>query len=75
VTDTTDHPKPTRLSDASWRKSRHSSNEAASRPPSSPTAASPSATARTAAGRPLIYTPREWRTFLKGAKDGEFDLG
>ena len=25
-------------------------------------------------GAVLIYTPREWDAFLKGAKDGEFDL-
>jgi hypothetical protein len=25
-------------------------------------------------GSILIYTPREWDAFLKGAKDGEFDL-
>jgi hypothetical protein len=25
-------------------------------------------------GSVLIYTPREWNAFLKGAKDGEFDL-
>jgi hypothetical protein len=25
-------------------------------------------------GSVLIYTPREWDAFLKGAKDGEFDL-
>jgi hypothetical protein len=25
-------------------------------------------------GSVLIYTPREWDAFLKGTKDGEFDL-
>jgi hypothetical protein len=25
-------------------------------------------------GSVLIYTPREWDAFLKGVKDGEFDL-
>ena len=25
-------------------------------------------------GSVLIYTPREWDAFLKGAKGGEFDL-
>jgi Domain of unknown function (DUF397) len=25
-------------------------------------------------GSVLVYTPREWEAFLKGAKDGEFDL-
>lgn len=25
-------------------------------------------------GSVLIYTPREWDAFVKGAKDGEFDL-
>jgi hypothetical protein len=25
-------------------------------------------------GSVLVYTPREWDAFLKGAKDGEFDL-
>jgi hypothetical protein len=25
-------------------------------------------------GPALVYTPREWDAFLKGAKDGEFDL-
>lgn len=26
-------------------------------------------------GAILLYTPAEWNAFLKGAKDGEFDLG
>jgi hypothetical protein len=26
-------------------------------------------------GAMLLYTPAEWNAFLKGAKDGEFDLG
>jgi hypothetical protein len=25
-------------------------------------------------GSVLVYTPREWDAFVKGAKDGEFDL-
>ena len=26
------------------------------------------------AGAALIFTPAEWRAFVEGAKDGEFDL-
>ena len=26
-------------------------------------------------GAMLLYTPAEWNAFLKGARDGEFDLG
>jgi len=26
-------------------------------------------------GAMLLYTPTEWDAFLKGARDGEFDLG
>jgi hypothetical protein len=26
-------------------------------------------------GAILLYTPAEWNAFLKGAKDGEFDIG
>ncbi len=26
-------------------------------------------------GAILLYTPAEWNAFLKGARDGEFDLG
>jgi Domain of unknown function (DUF397) len=26
-------------------------------------------------GATLLYTPAEWDAFLKGAKDGEFDIG
>jgi hypothetical protein len=29
---------------------------------------------RDRSGPALVYTPREWDAFIKGAKDGEFDL-
>jgi hypothetical protein len=68
-------PSPPDLSDVHWRKSRHSANEEGC-----------VETAFLADGRvavrdskdrngpALIYTPREWHAFLKGAKAGEFDL-
>jgi hypothetical protein len=64
------------LSHAAWRKSRHSTEERGC-----------VETAFLADGRvavrdskdrtgpALIYTRTEWAAFLKGAKDGEFDLG
>jgi len=63
------------LTGADWRKSRHSTEEAGC-----------VETAFLADGRvavrdskdrggpALVYTPREWRAFVAGAKDGEFDL-
>jgi hypothetical protein len=68
-------PVPPDLSDVNWRKSRHSSN-----------ARGCVETAFLADGRvavrdskdrdgpALIYTPLEWDAFIKGSKDGEFDL-
>jgi len=66
---------PPDLRGVTWRKSRHSANEEGC-----------VETAFLADGRiavrdskdrkgpALIYTPREWDAFVKGAKDGEFDL-
>jgi hypothetical protein len=63
------------LGEARWRKSRHSTDNGTC-----------VETAFLADGRvairdskdregpALIYTPREWRAFIAGAKDGEFDL-
>ncbi len=63
------------LSDVKWRKSRHSTDETGC-----------VETAFLADGRVAvrdskdregpaqIYTLREWRAFINGAKDGDFDL-
>jgi len=68
-------PDPPDLGDVIWRKSRHSSNDRGC-----------VETAFLADGRvavrdskdregpALIYTPLEWHAFIRGAKDGEFDL-
>jgi hypothetical protein len=68
-------PEGPDLSDVNWRKSRHSTNERGC-----------VETAFLVDGRVAIrdskdregpaqiYTPREWRAFIDGAKDGEFDL-
>jgi hypothetical protein len=67
--------EPPDLDGVTWRKSRHSTNEEGC-----------VETAFLADGRvavrdskdrqgpALVYTPPEWDAFLKGAKDGEFDL-
>ena len=69
------HTQDSRLSHAAWRKSRRSGTE--------------DACVETAFlrdghvavrdskdrhGPALIYTAREWRAFIAGVKDGEFDL-
>jgi Domain of unknown function (DUF397) len=68
-------PHPHALAEVRWRKSRHSNNNG-----------NCVETAFLADGRvavrdskdregpTLIYTPPEWHAFIKGAKDGEFDL-
>ncbi len=69
----TPHPD---LSDAAWRKSRHSGDERGC------VETAFLADGRVAvrdskdrSGPALIYTRGEWSAFLRGAKDGEFDLG
>ncbi|MGI9100624.1 MAG: DUF397 domain-containing protein [Solirubrobacteraceae bacterium] len=75
----TPHARPTPdlpdLSSVAWRKSRHSTQEQGC------VEAAFLADGRVAVrdskdreGPALIYTPREWDAFLKGAKDGEFDV-
>jgi Domain of unknown function (DUF397) len=63
------------LSGAAWRTSSHSQSEndcvEAAFLPDGGVALRHS---REPEGSVLIYTRREWEAFLKGAKDGEFDL-
>ena len=68
-------PDPPDLGGVVWRKSTRSTNETGC------VEAAFLADGRVAirdskdrAGPALVYTPREWDAFLKGAKDGEFDL-
>jgi hypothetical protein len=70
-------PRPSTpdLSSARWRKSRHSETEAGC----VETAFLPDGhvavrDSKNRSGPALVYTPREWDAFIKGAKDGEFDL-
>jgi hypothetical protein len=63
------------FSDANWRTSSFSQDggecvEAAFLPDGSVALRH----SRDPGGSVLIYTRREWDAFLKGAKDGEFDL-
>lgn len=69
-----DVPHPD-LSDADWRKSRHSAEERGC------VETAFLADGRVAvrdskdrSGPALIYTRAEWGAFISGAKDGEFDL-
>jgi hypothetical protein len=63
------------LSEVTWRKSSRSTKERgcveAAFLPDGRVAIRDS---KDRAGPALVYTPREWDAFLKGAKDGEFDL-
>jgi hypothetical protein len=63
------------LSGASWRTSSHSQSEGecveAAFLPDGGVAIRHS---KDPGGSVLRYTRREWEAFLKGAKDGEFDL-
>jgi hypothetical protein len=68
-------PDPPELGGVVWRKSTRSANEEGC------VEAAFLADGHVAirdskdrAGPALVYTPREWDAFLKGAKDGEFDL-
>jgi len=72
-----DRPRPPApdLSNARWRKSRHSESEAGC----VETAFLPDGhvavrDSKDRSGPALVYTPREWDAFINGAKDGEFDL-
>jgi hypothetical protein len=72
-----DRPRPPApdLSNAGWRKSRHSDTDAGC----VETAFLPDGhvavrDSKDRSGPALVYTPREWDAFIKGAKDGEFDL-
>jgi Domain of unknown function (DUF397) len=63
------------LSGARWRKSRHSDSargcvETAFLPDGHVAVRD----SKDRSGPALVYTPREWDAFIKGAKDGEFDL-
>jgi hypothetical protein len=67
-------PEPPDLSAVVWRKSSHSTGEKGC------VEAASLADGRIAVrdskdrdGPALVYTPREWDAFLKGAKGGEFD--
>jgi len=64
-----------RLSRATWRKSRHSGNEAGCVETAflcdGHVAIRDS---KDRSGPALIYTPREWAAFIAGVKDGEFEL-
>jgi len=70
-------PRPTApdLRDAPWRKSRHSETDQGCVEtaflPDGNVAVRDSKDRR---GPALVYTPSEWDAFIKGAKDGEFDL-
>ena len=63
------------LRDAHWRKSRHSDTDQGCVEtaflPNGNVAVRDSKDRR---GPALVYTPSEWDAFIKGAKDGEFDL-
>jgi Domain of unknown function (DUF397) len=66
---------PPELSRATWRKSRHSANDAGC----VETAVLPHGgvavrDSKDRGGPALVYTPREWRAFIAGVKDGEFEL-
>ena len=66
---------PTELSRATWRKSRHSANEEGC----VETAFLPHGgvavrDSKDRGGPTLVYTPREWRAFIAGVKEGEFEL-
>lgn len=70
-------PRPTApdLSNARWRKSRHSDTDQGC----VETAFLPDGhvavrDSKDRTGPTLVYTPREWRAFIAGAKNGEFDL-
>jgi hypothetical protein len=68
-------PDTTDLTDVNWRKSRHSSN--ASGCVETAFLANGHVAVRDSkdrGGPTLTYTPFEWDCFIKGAKDGEFDL-
>jgi hypothetical protein len=72
-----DRPRPPApdLTGARWRKSRHSDTERGC----VETAFLPDGhvavrDSKDRSGPALVYTPREWDAFIKGAKDGEFDL-
>ncbi len=63
------------LGHASWGKSRHSSTDVGC----VETAFLPDGRvavrdSKDRGGPALIYTPREWRAFIAGIKDGEFEL-
>jgi hypothetical protein len=65
---------PPDLSEARWRKSRHSDTargcvETAFLPDGQVAVRD----SKDRSGPALIYTPTEWDAFIKGAKDGEFD--
>ena len=64
------------LDAAVWKKAVAATETAAttvSRSHSS-TQVLPYATARTATGPALMFTPADWTEFVDSAKDGEFDL-
>jgi hypothetical protein len=64
------------LSKAAWRKSRYSSSnggncvEVAGNLPGVVAVRD----SKDREGPALVFTPDEWRAFLAGARDGEFDL-
>jgi hypothetical protein len=64
-----------RLAHVTWRKSRHSGTEDACVEtaflPDGDVAVRDS---KDRDGPVLCYTPREWRAFIAGVKDGEFEL-
>jgi Domain of unknown function (DUF397) len=69
------HPPASDLGAARWRKSRHSDTaqgcvETAFLPDGHVAVRD----SKDRSGPALVYTPREWDAFIKGVKDGEFDL-
>ena len=69
-----DVPDPA-LSDAAWRKSRHSGDERGCVETAFLTDGRVAVRdSKDRGGAALIYTSTEWAAFISGAKDGEFDL-
>lgn len=70
------NPGPAELADLDWRVSSYSTNgggdcvEAAPLPDGGVAVRH----SREPDGPTILYTAREWRAFLAGARDGEFDF-
>jgi len=63
------------LAHAGWRKSRHSaSEEGCVETAFLPDGRVAVRDSKDRGGPALIYAPREWRAFIAGVKDGEFEF-